>query len=230
MLFFLRKFGSGGGFRGVFVNRMGFCIFSMGGMYDRNLHLVSLNWDTQFGDGRLRRVRFQTPSSVSFLALTEFRGESQRVPLSLLFVCPSELTEIVAELTEFGAELSELSLPKLERGEKTPYPKNSALLRRRPVSLRANFVFAKDRKRPYYGHFCGKIHTEKSCSKVAGGPSSSPAAESHLGGGGFFSLLPRNSTLETVPSQPKLLQKTSLQKELLDTINFVIATKHSAFS
>ena len=62
-------------------------------------------------------------------------------------------------------------VPKLERGEKTPTPKISALLRKRPVLLRTNFVLTKDRKRPYYGHFCGKIHREGSCSKVAGGPS-----------------------------------------------------------
>ena len=58
----------------------------------------------------------------------------------------------------------------LKGGEKTPTPKISALLRKRPVLLRANFVLTKDRKRPYYGHFCGKIHREGSCSKAAGGP------------------------------------------------------------
>ena len=58
----------------------------------------------------------------------------------------------------------------IERGEKTPTPKISALLRKRPVLLRANFVLTKDRKRPYYGHFCGKIHREGSCSKAAEGP------------------------------------------------------------
>ena len=57
-----------------------------------------------------------------------------------------------------------------ERGEKTPAPKISALPRERPVLLRANFVLTKDRKRPYYGHFCGKKHREGSCSKAAGGP------------------------------------------------------------
>ena len=57
-----------------------------------------------------------------------------------------------------------------ERGEKTPTPKISALVRKRPVLLRANFVLTKDRKRPYYGHFCGKIHREGSCSKATGGP------------------------------------------------------------
>ena len=55
------------------------------------------------------------------------------------------------------------------RGEKTPTPKISALLRKRPVLLRANFFLTKDRKRPYYGHFCGKIHREGSCSKAVGG-------------------------------------------------------------
>ena len=46
--------------------------------------------------------------------------------------------------------------PLFARGEKTPTPKISALLRKRPVLLRANFVLTKDRKQPYYGHFCGK--------------------------------------------------------------------------
>ena len=59
---------------------------------------------------------------------------------------------------------------RIERGEKTPTPKISALLRKRPVLLRANFGLTKDRKRPYYRHFCGKIHREGSCSKVAEGP------------------------------------------------------------
>ena len=51
-----------------------------------------------------------------------------------------------------------------------PTPQISALLRKRPVLLRANLVLTKDRKRPYYRHFCGKIHREASCSKAAGGP------------------------------------------------------------
>ena len=63
-----------------------------------------------------------------------------------------------------------LAAQKIERGEKTPTPKISALIRKRPVLLRADFVLAKDRKRPYYRHFCGKIHREGSCSKAAGGP------------------------------------------------------------
>ena len=57
-----------------------------------------------------------------------------------------------------------------ERGEKTPTPKISALLRKRPVLLRANFVLTKDRKRSYYRHLCGKIYREGSCSKAGGGP------------------------------------------------------------
>ena len=47
----------------------------------------------------------------------------------------------------------------LLRGGKDPHtPKISALLRKRPVVLKANFVLTKDRKRPHYGHFCGKMH------------------------------------------------------------------------
>ena len=56
------------------------------------------------------------------------------------------------------------------KGEKTPAPKISALLRKRPVLLKANFVLTKDRKQPYYRHFCGKLHRKGSCSKAAGGP------------------------------------------------------------
>ena len=33
-------------------------------------------------------------------------------------------------------------------------------MRKRPVLLRANFLLTKDRKRSYYGHFCGKIYRE----------------------------------------------------------------------
>ena len=61
-------------------------------------------------------------------------------------------------------------MPKIvERGEKTPTPKISALVRKQAVLLRGNFVLTKDRKRPYYGDFCGKVHREESCSKAAGG-------------------------------------------------------------
>ena len=63
-----------------------------------------------------------------------------------------------------------VSEPLIESGEKTPTAKISALVRERPVLLRVNVVLAKDRKRPYYGHFRGKIHREGSCSKAAGGP------------------------------------------------------------
>ena len=62
---------------------------------------------------RFCRVWFQTPSSVNFWALTEFRGEnSVRFSQPIIFVCQSELTEFCTELTEFATELSEFSLPK----------------------------------------------------------------------------------------------------------------------
>ena len=58
-------------------------------------------------------------STVSNTELSEFfwgspsSGErTQWVPLSLLFVCQSELTEFFAELTEFAVKLSEFSSPK----------------------------------------------------------------------------------------------------------------------
>ena len=56
------------------------------------------------------------------------------------------------------------SIFNFERGEKTPTPKISALLRKRPVLLRANFVLTKDQR------LRGKIYREGSCSKAAGGP------------------------------------------------------------
>ena len=65
-------------------------------------HLLS-----ETGRIRFRGVRFQTPNSVSFSGLTQF---APRVPLSLLFVCQSELTEFFAELT--AVKLSEFSSPK----------------------------------------------------------------------------------------------------------------------
>ena len=55
--------------------------------------------ESETGRIRFRRVQFQTPSSVSFFALTEIRGES-------------ELTAFFAELTELATELSAFSLPK----------------------------------------------------------------------------------------------------------------------
>ena len=72
------------------------------------------------------------------------------------------------DIRQFSPVFGGISISK---GEKTPIPKISALLRKRPVLLRANFVLTKDRKRPYYRHFCGKMHREGSCSKAAGGPS-----------------------------------------------------------
>ena len=80
---------------------------------------------------------------------------------------------------------------KFERGEKTPTPKVSALLRKRPVLLRANFVLTKDRKQPYYGHFCGKVHREGFVVKRPGVLSKVQMLDLVLGVG-VFSLLPIN--------------------------------------
>ena len=63
---------------------------------------------------RFRGARFQTPSSVSFLGLIEFRGANSVSSLSIcLWKC--ELTEFLAETHRVcgsAAELSEFSLPK----------------------------------------------------------------------------------------------------------------------
>ena len=61
---------------------------------------------SETGRIRFRRIRLQTPNSVSFVALAEFRGESS-VSSSRLCVCQSKLTEFFAELTEFAVKLSE---------------------------------------------------------------------------------------------------------------------------
>ena len=65
---------------------------------------------------QLRRARFQTPSSVSFLGPHGVLGSerAQRVPPSPLFCCVPKRTHteiFFAELTDFGAELSAFSLP-----------------------------------------------------------------------------------------------------------------------
>ena len=64
---------------------------------------------TPFGRCRntVRRVRFQTPNSVSFLGLAEFRGANSVSSSRPIICAPSELTDFFAELTEFAAELSE---------------------------------------------------------------------------------------------------------------------------
>ena len=72
--------------------------------------------------------------------------------------------------TQYRPHIVKTDIECVERGAKTPTPKISALLRKRPVLIRTNFILTKDRKRPYYGHFCGKIHRKGSSSKAAGGP------------------------------------------------------------
>ena len=67
---------------------------------------------SETGRIRLRRARFQTPSSVSFLGLTEFRGENSVSSFQPIVCVPKRTHRIFAELTELAAELSEFSLPK----------------------------------------------------------------------------------------------------------------------
>ena len=70
--------------------------------------------------------------------------------------------------TPFCGTLSLEGWGLVERGE-SPTPKISALLRKRPVLLQAHSVLTKDRKRPYYRHFCGKIH-RKGCNGIRSKP------------------------------------------------------------
>ena len=64
-----------------------------------------------------------TEPSEGFWSSQSSGERAQRVPISLLFVCQSQLTNFFAELSEFAAELSNVSLPK-------QYSRNSIL----PVS------------------------------------------------------------------------------------------------
>ena len=62
------------------------------------MHLNACFQRSGTGRKRFRRVRFQTPSSVSFWALTEFRG--------------GDSVSSVQPITKFAVGLSESSLPK----------------------------------------------------------------------------------------------------------------------
>ena len=62
---------------------------------------------SETGRIRFRRVRFQTPNSVSFSALTEFWGANSVSSSQPIICVPNGLTEFFAELTEFAPKLSE---------------------------------------------------------------------------------------------------------------------------
>ena len=130
-----------------------------------------------------------SPAPLPALPLARFRilpdsdsvpGHRDRSSRIEPFTCSFCHLDFVKEIPPFGrkssAKIGESRLksaknrPKFERGEKTPTPKISALLRKRPVLLKAHVVLTKDQKRPYSGHFCGKTHGQGSCSKAAGGP------------------------------------------------------------
>ena len=65
------------------------------------------------GRMRFRRARFRALTSVSFLALTEFRGASSVSSSQSIKCVPKQLTEFLAELSEFGAELSDFPFKSL---------------------------------------------------------------------------------------------------------------------
>ena len=65
------------------------------------------------GQIRLREVQFQTPSSVSFLRLTEFQGASSvSSPQSIVCVPKRTHRVFLQNSPKFAAELSEFSPPK----------------------------------------------------------------------------------------------------------------------
>ena len=96
------------------------------------------------------------------------------------------------------------------RGEKTPTSKISALLRKRPVLLKADFVLTKDRKRPYYRLFVVKCTRRGLVVKRPGVLSKVQMLTLVLGVGGSFPFLPTQRVLvhALLPvSQGKLSEK-----------------------
>ena len=71
---------------------------------------------SEMGRIRFRRVRFQTPNSVSLLALTEFRGENSVSSSQPIIVCKNELTEFFSQ-----------SLPILPQNSVSSLLRNSTL-------------------------------------------------------------------------------------------------------
>ena len=66
------------------------------------------NRTSEMGRIWFHRVRFQTPNSVSFLALAEFRGESSVSSSHPIISVPKRTHRVFcAELTEFGPKLIE---------------------------------------------------------------------------------------------------------------------------
>ena len=86
---------------------------------------------------------------------------------------------------------------KVERGEKTPTPKISALLRKRPVLLKANFVLTKDRNGLATDIFVVKYTGRGLVVKLPGVLSKVQMLTLVLGVG-VFSLLP-GKALRAVP-------------------------------
>ena len=83
-------------------------------LHSKFVHAIASRSSQNSETGRIqfRGVRFQTPNSVSFWALTELRGENS-VSSSRPIICgQNKLTEFFAELTKSVAELSEFPLPK----------------------------------------------------------------------------------------------------------------------
>ena len=64
---------------------------------------------SEAGRIQFRRARFQTPRSVSFLALTKFWGESSVSSFQPIICGPKRTHQVLsfAELTEFAPKLSE---------------------------------------------------------------------------------------------------------------------------
>ena len=97
------------------------------------MSLVHQNSET--GRIRFRRVRFQTPNSVSLLAPTEFRGENS-ASSSQPIICVPNRTHRVFQRThrvcpKNSVRLSEFSSPKqyCRNSTSLPFPKNRAILR-----------------------------------------------------------------------------------------------------
>ena len=110
---------------------------------------------------------------------------------------------------------------KLKGGKRPPHPQDfSALLRKRPFLLRANFVLTKDRIWPYYGLFFVVKFTGKGLVVKRPGVVSKDQMLNLVLGVGVFSLLPIKITPPATHRPPKGSTKTTFSVVLVLSFAF----------
>ena len=88
----------------------------------RTVAAISTFWDRKRAEYGFGEYGFKHRTQWVFRGSLSSGDRTQWVPLSLLFVCQSELTEFWAELTEFAVKLSEFSSPKQYSRNSIPLP------------------------------------------------------------------------------------------------------------